>query len=200
MRTDRINKPKSPQLDMNPMVDMAFLLVTFFLLATTFKVPEPATVILPRAVVTENLPEKELITITVTNDGRAFIGINTFELREQWLRSFATTYNLELSTQQIETFSMLSGFGVPANELTTLLDMRPEERNRTRQKGIPVDSLNNQLADWLIFARVVEPRARVAIKSDKGTPYKYINKVVKTLTDNNVLRFNLITDIRRLND
>jgi biopolymer transport protein ExbD len=200
MRIERVSRPKSPQLDMNPMVDMAFLLVTFFLLATTFKVPEPATVVLPRAVISENLPEDQMITITVTRDGRSFVGISTYEAREPWIRRFASLYELELTDEQIAAFTMLPGFGVEASGLSNLLDMSTEARNRTSQEGIPSDSLDNQLADWIVLARAVVPRARIAIKADKGTPYRHISQIVKTLTDNNILRFNLVTEIRRLND
>jgi len=200
MRLERISRPKSPQLDMNPMVDMAFLLVTFFLLATTFKVPEPATVVLPRAVVSEIMPEDQVITITMTRDGRSFIGVSTFEARESWIKRFASLYNLALTENQIAAFTMLPGFGVEASSLPGLLDLLPEVRNRTFQEGIPVDTLNNQLADWVVLARTVVPRARIAIKADKETPYKHVSNVVRTLTENNILRFNLITDIRRLNE
>jgi biopolymer transport protein ExbD len=56
------------------------------------------------------------------------------------------------------------------------------------------------LADWLVMARAVMPQARIAIKSDRETPYKHIEQVVNTLTANQVLRFNLLTDVRRLDD
>jgi biopolymer transport protein ExbD len=200
MRANKINRLQSPQLDMNPMVDMAFLLVTFFLLATTFKVPEPAIVVLPRAVISEQLPEDELITITVAYDGRTFISMSDALRRGQWLESFTSLYGVSLSARQRDNFVMLSGIGVPAEELPQLLDLPAAERNRYLQAGLPVDSAQNQLADWLVLARVMMPRARVAIKSDRDTPYRHVDKVIQTLTANNVLRFNLITESKRPHD
>ena len=197
MGSSRVSRPKSPQLDMNPMVDMAFLLVTFFLLASTFKTAEPAKVVIPRAVTNMNLPEDQVITLTVTNDGRTFVGISEGELRKQWLNRFAALYELELNTQQEDVFQFLPGFGVPSEKLSELLSLPPEVRNRTTQPGIPADSLVNELTDWIVLARTVMPRARIAIKSDKDTPYKHIETTIKTLTDNNILRFNLMTEIKR---
>lgn len=200
MRADKINRLQSPQLDMNPMVDMAFLLVTFFLLATTFKVPEPASVVLPRAVVSERLPADDLITITVSKDGRAFISISDASKKLPWLLSFLQLYGLTLQEQQKVAFTKLSGVGVAAEELADWLNMATSERNRAIQSGVPMDSTRNQLADWLVLARAAMPQARVAIKSDRETPYKYIQQVVNTLTANQVLRFNLLTETRRLDD
>lgn len=200
MSSNRLNRPSSPQLDMNPMVDMAFLLVTFFLLASTFKTAEPARVVVPRSVTTANLPDDNLITISVTNDGRTFIGLSNPEARKIWLDRYAALYTLDFNEAQKNTFSMLPGFGVPGESLKNLLNMPPEQRNRFAQSGIPIDSTSNQLADWLVLGRTVMPRARVAIKADKGTPFKHVNHVIQTLTENNILRFNLVTDIKRLDD
>lgn len=200
MSSSRVNRPSSPQLDMNPMVDMAFLLVTFFLLASTFKTAEPARVVVPRSVTTTNLPDDNLITISITFDGRTFIGLSSPEARTMWLDRYASLYGLEFDEAQKNTFSMLPGFGVPGERLSDLLNMPPEQRNRMAHPGIPVDSLTNELADWLVLGRTVIPRARVAIKADKGTSYKYINRIIKTLTENNILRFNLVTDIKRMDD
>lgn len=200
MSSNRINRPSSPQLDMNPMVDLAFLLVTFFLLASTFKTAEPARVVVPRSVTTANLPDENLITISITMDGRTFIGLSNPEARKMWLERYAALYELDFNENQQNTFSMIPGFGVPREKLKDLLNMPPEKRNRYSQPGIPIDSSYNELADWLILGRTVIPRARVAIKADKGTPYKHVNHVIRTLTENNILRFNLVTDIKRLDN
>lgn len=200
MSSNRVNRPSSPQLDMNPMVDMAFLLVTFFLLASTFKVAEPARVVVPRSVTTTNLPDDQLITISITIDGRTFIGLSNPEARMMWLDRYAALYELDFDEAQRNTFSRLPGFGVPREKLKDLLSMPPERRNRFTQPGIPIDSLTSELSDWLVLGRTVIPRGRVAIKADKGTHYKHVDHVIKTLTENNILRFNLVTDIKRLDD
>lgn len=200
MSNSRSNRPSSPQLDMNPMVDMAFLLVTFFLLASTFKTAEPARVVVPRSVTTANLPDDQLITISVAIDGRTFIGLSSPDARTMWLERYAGLYELEFNEAQKNTFMMLPAFGVPRERLSDLLNMAPEQRSRYAQPGIPMDSLSNELADWLVLGRTVIPRGRVAIKADKGTSYKHVDQVIKTLTDNNILRFNLVTEIKILDN
>ncbi|MBK7425647.1 MAG: biopolymer transporter ExbD [Saprospiraceae bacterium] len=200
MSSNRISRHASPQLDMNPMVDMAFLLVTFFLMASTFKTAEAARVVVPRSVTTSNLPDERLITISIAIDGRTFIGLSSPEARKMWLDRYAALYDLDFDEAHRNTFSLIPGFGVPRERLKELLSMPPHERSRFTQPGLPMDSLSNELADWLVLGRTVVPRARVAIKADRGTPYKHVDHVIQTLTENNILRFNLVTDIKRLDD
>ncbi len=200
MGNNRIQRPKTPELDMNPMVDMAFLLVTFFLLATTFKTADPARVVVPKSVSNVELPENKVISITLSRDGRAFMGLGDVEARSRWLEKVAGIYQIELSDIDREVFSSLSGFGVPSSELNNFLRLPSDQRNQMQQPGIPIDSTLNELGDWLVMARVVLPRSRVVIKADRLTPYKYVDEIINTLTKNNILRFNLITESKRLDN
>jgi biopolymer transport protein ExbD len=195
--TERGNrKIQSPKLDMNPMVDMAFLLVTFFLLATTFKVPDQAYVNLPRARTEIDLPEKKLLTITVDIDGKVFIHLSNKPARAEWLRRISAAHNTDLSADQVRVFSELPGFGLPFKDLINYIKLERKERIEIIQTGIPTDSTDNELQDWLLMARAVQPGLRFAIKADQKTPYKHIQTVIKTLTTNKILRFNLVTEKR----
>lgn len=156
--------------------------------------------VLPRAVVSERLQADDLIMITVAKDGRTFIAISDAVKKIAWLQSFQQLYGLTLNEQQKNEFTKLSAVGVAAEQLPLLLNKAKAERNRIVQSGVPIDSKQNQLADWLVLARAVMPQARIAIKSDRETPYKHIEQVINTLTANQVLRFNLLTGIRRLDD
>ena len=71
-------KRSPPKLDMNPMVDLAFLLVTFFMLTTTFKTEEPVVVDIPDSHSEIKLPDKDMLVITVTDEGR-----ETFCVRDE---------------------------------------------------------------------------------------------------------------------
>ena len=73
--------------------------------------------------------------------------------------------------------------------------MSPEERKLVKQPGIPCDSVNNELADWLIFSRTTNPKLRIAIKGDRDAEYPVIKNVITTLIDKKVNRFNLITNM-----
>ncbi len=57
----------SIKLDMTPMVDIAFLLLIFYMATTTFKPPEARAVELPESHSQIELPDKDIINITVTS-------------------------------------------------------------------------------------------------------------------------------------
>jgi biopolymer transport protein ExbD len=76
--------------------------------------------------------------------------------------------------------------------------MPPDERKTVQQPGIPADSVNNELADWVVYARLTNPsKLRIAIKGDRETNYKVVKQVVETLIDRKILRFNLITGLEQ---
>ncbi len=68
---------------MTPMVDVAFLLLTFFMLTTQFKPPSEVSVVLPDSHSAIKLPESDVITVSVTKDGRIFMGVDAQNLRVQ---------------------------------------------------------------------------------------------------------------------
>ena len=187
-------RKKSPKLDMNPMVDLAFLLVTFFMLATTFKTEEPIVMQLPKASTETKMPESGIMTLSISKDGRVFFDVDGKFSRTSLLRYLGEKYQVEFNEEESKAFSILSGFGMPIHQLGGYLQLSPKERKAVEQSGIPCNDLQNELADWIVYARVVNPRLRVAIKSDENTPYPEVERVINTLRENNVLRFNLITD------
>jgi biopolymer transport protein ExbD len=74
--------------------------------------------------------------------------------------------------------------------------MKPEERDSKEAAiGIPTDSISNQLSTWIKTARKVNPKLRLAIKSDSQTPYKVIKDVMATLVKIKENRYNLITSL-----
>jgi biopolymer transport protein ExbD len=96
----------------------------------------------------------------------------------------------------------MSAFGVPIAQLPQLLDMKSEQRNKVEQKGIPTDSLNNELGDWIMQTRLASKQinnkdVRVAVKGDKNTNYPIHKRIIKTLQEKNVNRFNFITTMER---
>lgn len=186
-----------PSLDMTPMVDLAFLLVTFFMLTTTFAPQEPVIVDIPKSVSEIILPDKDRMIITIADDGRVFFDMDNQGARKQTLRYMGDKYGVSFTPQQETAFSILQGFGLPVNTLPDFLDMDPDQRNTIQQPGVPADSVNNQLADWVVFARMSNPKVRIAVKGDRDTNYKVVERVINTLIDRKVLRFNLITGLEQ---
>ena len=69
------------RIDMTPMVDVAFLLLTFFMLTTQFKPPEEVQIELPSSNSQFKLPESDVMTLTLSKDGRIFLGLDSQRLR-----------------------------------------------------------------------------------------------------------------------
>jgi biopolymer transport protein ExbD len=188
----------TPSLDMTPMVDLAFLLVTFFMLTAAFAPTEPIAVEIPKSESEIILPDKDRMIISVAKDGRVFFDMDNQPNRKKLLQDMGDKYGVRFTEDQLNTFSVMSGFGVPIQQLPQLLDMEVGDRDKVTQSGIPADSVNNQLADWVVYARLTNPsKLRIAIKGDKDTNYKVIKQVVETLIDRKILRFNLITGLEK---
>jgi biopolymer transport protein ExbD len=190
-------KNLAPKLDLNPMVDLAFLLVTFFMLATSFKTEEPIQIEVPFTATRTELNETDLITVSVSNDGRIFLGIDGKLNKKALLRHLSSNYEIAFSEFEVQQFSLLSTFGSPINQLKNYLKVEPEARAQTQMEGIPIDSTRNELVDWLTFARVTNPNVRFAIRADNETDYEVVKRVIDTFQDNAILRFSLVTNLKQ---
>jgi len=91
-------KPKrmGVRIDMTPLVDVAFLLLTFFMLTTQFKPQEEVTIILPSSHSEFKLPESDVITLNLAEDGRIFMAVDSQRLRA---RLFGKENELKASVQ-----------------------------------------------------------------------------------------------------
>lgn len=194
----KINMPKkSPSLDMTPMVDLAFLLVTFFMLTTKFRPEEPVIVDTPSSISEIKLPERDIMMITIDKDGRIFFDIDGKQTRVNLIEKMGERYEVKFTPEEVKRFSVLSSFGVPMANMKQLLNAKEKERETINKetKGIPADSLKNELADWINFSRHANPKFRIAIKGDGQANYPVVKDVIKTLQGQKVNKFNLITNL-----
>jgi biopolymer transport protein ExbD len=185
---------KSTAIDMTPMVDLAFLLITFFMLTIKFTPPEAVEVAVPSSIATTPVDAVNVLNISISKDGRVFMGLSQQPDRVATLARVASKFKLEFTPKEIEEFKLLGEFGVPASQLKQFLNADPEIRKQINAKSsIPIDSTDNQLETWMLQARLNNPELRITIKADKETPYPVIRKVVNTLKKQKANRFNLIT-------
>jgi biopolymer transport protein ExbD len=188
-------KRTNPSLDMTPMVDLFFLLVTFFMLTATAREEEAVVVDTPSSVSEIKIPDTNVITLTVDKNDRVFFGVDGQQTKEALLDKMASKYGISFDEKERKTFSLLSNFGVPINQLQSYLAIDGTDRKKVNQPGIPVDSTNNQLRDWILETRKLNQKVVIAIKGDVDVNYSTVQKVIKTLQDQKVNRFNLITDM-----
>jgi biopolymer transport protein ExbD len=197
---------KATSIDMTAMCDVAFLLLTFFILTATAKAPEALPVDTPSSTVQTKLPETGLVMLTVgKNDGKeqVFYGMKDRAIRSGALDYMAQKYNVEFTEKEKEQFALVDEFGVPLEELKGLLSMKAADRVKSGiQSGIPCDSTNNQLQDWIQGARKANidnggsKELQFAIKGDAKELYPQIKKVMDILQDQKINSFNLVTGLR----
>jgi biopolymer transport protein ExbD len=150
----KIKIPKSsPSIDMTPMVDLAFLLVTFFMLAASFRSSEPVEVDIPSSISDKIIPDNVLM-VTIDKGGRVFFNMSDVEARKELLQNMSAKYKIGFSPEQIEQFSFMSSFGCTMQELPQYISTPGQERKNINTMGIPLDSTNNQLKDWIFYGNI----------------------------------------------
>jgi len=188
---------KSTLIDMTAMCDVAFLLLTFFMLTTQFKSDESVIVDLPSSISEIKLPDTDILNITITKDGKVFFNIDNKNFaRERLLSKISEKYpQLQFTPEEEKAFVLKGNIGVPLNQLKDYLSLDDFARKTYDQPGIPVDSTNNELGTWIMQGRLSNPNVRITIKGDQECPWPIVKKVMNTLQDKNVNKFNLITDL-----
>lgn len=192
---------KSSRIDMTAMCDMAFLLLSFFIMTATAKVPEALPVDTPASTVQTKLPEENLATLTIGKE-KVFFGVTGREVRSETLKRMGEKYSVKFSDKDQKKFALLDGFGVDIRQMKQLIDMKNEDRMKEgTQPGIPYDSINNQLADWVKIAREVTKDLDgkdldIAIKGDAKEEYPTVKKVLDILQKQNKNNFFLVTGLR----
>jgi hypothetical protein len=131
------------------------------------------------------------------------------------LEKMGQQYKITFTDQEKKRFGGMTSFGVPMATLKKYINMEDPERIKSISPGIPLDSLHNELGDWINFGRIEAARQaktqkdraeslgrqfkyeplRFAIKADGQANYIAVKEVIKVFTDKEIYRFNLITNL-----
>jgi len=192
-------KRQSTVTDMTAMCDVAFLLLTFFILTAKFKPDDPLPIDIPASTVQIKVPENNLATLSIVK-GRVLFGMSDDDVRGATLDKMGKQYNISFTPEEKKRFSGIDAFGVPIKDLKAFIAANGEERKKMIP-GVPVDSTNNELNQWLLQARYATKELhnkdmRVTLKGDNKEEYPTVKKVIETLQDQKINKFSMITSLR----
>ncbi|MGC4129222.1 MAG: biopolymer transporter ExbD [Bergeyella sp.] len=182
--------------DMTAMCDVAFLLLTFFILTTQFKKPDVEQIKPPSSISEKLLPDASLMTVNVTPEGKFYFQpVENGNERMQILDNMGKKYGIPAFSQKEKVaFTRVQAIGVPMSQLKSYLNMPEDEQKAYKSPtGVPLDSTNKQLIDWVEQSLKVNPDYKLAIKGDVNTKYPKVKNLFEGLRDIKFLKFWLIT-------
>jgi biopolymer transport protein ExbD len=196
---------KSPHIDMTPMVDLFSVVLTFLMLTTTMRQPEPAPIDTPFSVSDKTAPDANIMTVLLSKDSRVFFNIDngndtSFHFKGKILEEMGKRYNITFTPEEVKKFEKYpSSFGLGIQNMKAFINSNDvKAKDALQVKGMPIDSLDNQLATWILAARQINPNVQACIKGDNDAPYPLVKKVLDILQDKNVNKFNLITNLKAI--
>jgi biopolymer transport protein ExbD len=191
---------KSTTIDMTAMCDVAFLLLSFFILTAKFKPADALAVNTPNSVQTKIAPERDVLLITITKENKVFLSVsdNNKAQKVDMIDAINTTKALGLTDAEKASFANKpsSYIGVPFNMLKSFLQHSPDEIKPESIPGIPVDSTNNQLVDWVAAAKTAfaGTHMNIIVKGDNASMYTAFQGVKNAFLKNDEMKFQVVTN------
>jgi len=145
--------------------------------------------------------DANVMTVVISKDNRIFFNFDNgpdtiLKFRPKILAEMGKRYNIEFTPDELRKFEKSgASFGVSIQDMKAYLAAKNSDERIALEKGIPIDSADNQLALWILFARQVNPAVQTMIKGDADTDFPIVKEVLDMLQDKNVNRFNLITNL-----
>lgn len=188
---------KSTNIDMTAMCDVAFLLLSFFILATKTKPPEAVAVTTPTSVSTKVVKD-EAIVVTLSKDGKVFLMLNDRKHKDDIINDINTSKSLGLTPAEIAKLKKQEFIGLPFSKLKSYLNMS-ETVSASKMDGIPCDTTNNELADWIksvsnSFAGESMDNLNLLVKGDNLAKYPSFKNIKTAFKKNEIFKFKIVTN------
>jgi biopolymer transport protein ExbD len=188
---------KSTTIDMTAMCDVAFLLLSFFILATKTKPPEAVAVVTPTSVSTKVVKD-EAIVVTLGKDGKVFLMLNDRKHKNDIIDDINTSKSLGLTPAEIAKLKKLEFIGMPFSKLKSFLNLS-EAIPASKMDGIPSDSTNNELSDWIrsvsnSYKGESMENLNLLVKGDNLAKYPSFKNIKTAFKKNDIFKFKIVTN------
>lgn len=186
---------KSTTVDMTAMCDVAFLLLSFFILTTKFKPSEALEVTTPNSVANQVAPSSDVVLITIDKKGKVFFSMSEDGPKNDLILKISQRRNLNLTQDELDNFLKAPFVGVPFSKLKSFLQKTPEQQAKITE-GIPVDSTNNELMDWMAACYTVfrNQKMNLLLKGDNDSKYPSFQGVINAFKKNDFMKFQMVTN------
>lgn len=175
------------------MLHGCYLLSLF--LTTNFKKPDVESITPPSSISEKLLPDASLMTVDVTKDGKFYFQpVENPTERYALLDKMGAKYKMTFTDKEKAAFGKVHAIGVPMGKLKGFLNLSDDEQKAYKDPtGIPQDSVNKQVIDWVEQSLAVNPDYKLAIKGDGETQYPKVKSLFEGLRDIDFLKFWLVT-------
>lgn len=190
MKKARSIKKPGVSIDMTPLVDVIMLLLTFFMLVATFKAEstEAIEIKLPESVVTDTtkLPDKDIMTLTLTKGGDVFLDVDNYKVRET---VFGDAFGVGLFHPDSTSKSEYETNGGKVNgkqfkRKVTILNRNQFEK-ALGDLRVALKNISGQKSDF-----------RIVLKGDTQTDYAVVEDLMDIFKSSHNTRFALVTDVK----
>lgn len=188
-------KPKrhSPTMDMTAMCDVAFLLLTFFIMTSSFRSQEAVSINTPSSVSKLKVEETGIGTVSITPEGRYYFGVSDPIEKRKFLATLNTNLKMNLTDSEKAAFLEVAEIGVGKDRIKSYLSLSKSDREKAILPGIPLDSTNAELIDWVRAYAESNPQGQLAIRGDVKTQYPAVKILFDELAKVKFYKFRLIT-------
>jgi biopolymer transport protein ExbD len=190
---------KSTAVDMTAMCDVAFLLLSFFILATKQKPPEVLAVQIPNSVSSKVAPDKAIL-VTLTKDGRTFLMLGDDTKKNDILANVNLTKGLGLTPAELQKWGKQTFIGQPLGQIKSSL-AQSGELDPAKLPGIPTDTTNNEMVDWIrsvtnVYAGGDQKALQdmLLVKGDNDALYPAFKSIKDAFKKNEIFKFRIVTN------